>query len=152
FDSPQMISAIRIAWANPYATKYLVQYWSGEEAFDQPAGGYWITFPQGEILESKGGTQTLKLSLVTVKARFLRIWMTESSNTGDSHGSQDERNCVGYATNEVYAGNWTNNGEFVDFITHAPSQNQTATYVSSTDPWHQVSDLEPSRVQTGMDL
>jgi hypothetical protein len=87
-----------------------------------------------------------------VKTRFVRIWMTESSNTCDTHGSDDPRNCVGYAVNEVYAGNFTASGEFIDAITHAPGQNQTATTVSSTDPWHTAADIEPGRVQTGFDL
>jgi Glycosyl hydrolases family 39. len=82
----------------------------------------------------------------------LRISMSESSNTCDTHGAEDIRNCVGYAVNEIYAGNWTMSGEFIDLITHAPSQNQTATYVSSTDPWHTANDIQPSRLQTGMDL
>ena len=36
--------------------------------------------------------------------RYMRIWMTESSNTCDTHGSSDKRNCVGYAINELYVG------------------------------------------------
>src|SRR5262249_52584090 len=44
FGTPQFITAIRITWANPFATKYAVQYWKGEEAFDQPTSGAWISF------------------------------------------------------------------------------------------------------------
>jgi hypothetical protein len=152
FDTPQTISAIRIAWANPYATKYAVQYWTGEDAFAEPTFAKWITFPQGQVIESKGGTVMLKLSSVPVTARYLRIWMMESSNTCDTHDNEDERNCLGYAVNEIYAGNFTASGEFIDLVTHAPGQNQTATHVSSTDPWHRSTDIEPTRVQTGMDL
>ena len=152
FDTPQMINTIRIAWANPYATKYVVQYWTGKEAFDEPTDGSWVTFSNGEVVEGKGGTTTLKLSSIPVKTQFLRIWMTESSNTCDTHGKEDVRNCLGYAVNEIYSGNWTMNGKLVDLVTHAPSQNQTATNVSSTDPWHSSKDVVSSRVQTGMDL
>jgi hypothetical protein len=152
FDTPQMISAIRIAWGNPYATKYVAQYWTGENAFDEPTSGEWVAFPKGAITGSKGGTVTLKLSEKPVKAQYLRIWMTESSNTCDTHGKDDVRNCVGYAVNEIYAGNWSLNGQFIDLVAHAPSQNQTATNVSSTDPWHSPTDIVKSRIQTGMDL
>jgi F5/8 type C domain-containing protein len=152
FGTPQEIDAIRIAWANPYARKYTVQYWAGEEAFEKPTAGVWTQFPGGEVRDGKGGTAALKVSETPVKARFLRIRMTESSNTCDTHGSEDPRNCLGYAVNEIYAGNFTASGEFVDLIVHAPGHNQTATTVSSTDPWHTAVDIEPNRDQTGFDL
>jgi hypothetical protein len=152
FATPQDIDAIRIAWANPYARKYAVQYWVGEDAFEKPTAGTWTLFPGGDVPNGKGGTAALKLSETTVKTRFLRIWMTESSNTCDTHGSDDPRNCVGYSVDEIYAGNLTASGEFIDLITHAPGQNQTATTASSMDPWHSAADIEPSRDQTGFDL
>jgi F5/8 type C domain len=152
FATPQEISAMRIAWANPYAKKYTVQYWAGENAMGKPTAGVWTLFPGGEVQDGKGGTAPLKLSDAPIKARFLRIWMTESSNTCDTHGSDDPRNCVGYAVNEIYAGNFTTTGEFIDLIAHVPGQNQTATIVSSIDPWHTAADIEPSRDQTGFDL
>jgi hypothetical protein len=152
FGTRQDIDAIRIAWANPFARKYAVQYWVGEDAFSKPAAGAWTLFPGGEVQDGKGGTAALKLADTQIKARFVRIWMTESSNTCDTHGSEDPRNCVGYAVNEIYAGNFAASGEFIDAITHAPGQNQTVTTVSSTDPWHTATDIEPNRDQTGFDL
>jgi hypothetical protein len=152
FGTAQEIDALRIAWANPYAHKYTVQHWSGEDAFEKPAAGVWTLFPGGEVQDGKGGTATLRLSGTPVKARFLRIWMTESSNTCDANGSEDPRNCMGYAVNEIYVGNFTATGDFIDLVVHAPGQNQTATYVSSTDPWHTAADIEPNRSQTGFDL
>ncbi|MGH9742323.1 MAG: discoidin domain-containing protein [Candidatus Acidiferrum sp.] len=152
FGTLQQIDAIRIAWANPFARKYVVQYWIGKDAMLKPTAGVWAEFPQGQVQNGKGGTVTLRLSDVPVKARFLRIWMTESSNTCDTHGSEDPRNCVGYAVNEIYAGNFTTDGSFIDAVTHASGQNQTDTIVSSTDPWHTAEDLEPTRDQTGFDL
>jgi hypothetical protein len=32
------VNAIRIAWANPYATTYPVEYWVGRRALDFDAG------------------------------------------------------------------------------------------------------------------
>jgi hypothetical protein len=158
FDEPQDISAIRIVWANPYARKYDVQYWIGEDEFERQDAlnrqttGVWTTFPSGEVQDAKGGTPLLKLASIPVRTRFLRIWMTESSNTCDTHGSDDPRNCAGYAVNEIYAGNFSMTGKFIDLISHAKGQNQTATFVSSMDPWHTAQDIDTRRDQTGFDL
>jgi hypothetical protein len=152
FGTPQDIDAIRIAWANPFARKYSVEYWVGDDTFSKPMAGTWTPFPGGQVQDGKGGMTALKLSDTPIKARFVRIWMTESSNTCDTHGSDDPRNCLGYAVNELYAGNLTATGEFIDGIRHAPGQNQTVTTVSSTDPWHTAADIEANRDQTGFDL
>src|SRR5205085_7250059 len=107
----EKISVIRIDWADPYARSYEVQYWTGEHAMDQPAEGFWTTFPQGAVRDRRGGTATLQLATPPILARFLRIRMTESSNTCDSHGAGDPRNCVGYAITELCAGNFNDDGE-----------------------------------------
>jgi hypothetical protein len=153
FGSSQQIDAIRIAWADPYATRFFVQYWSGgENPMDRPLAGAWNTFPQGEISDSKGGSPLLRLAGQPVRARFLRILMTESSNSCDSHGSGDPRNCVGYAAFEISAGNFSNDGKFIDLVKHVAGENQTATLVSSIDPWHSESDRNPNSVQSGLDI
>jgi len=153
FGTSQQIDAIQIAWADPYATRFLVQYWSGgENPMDRPLAGAWNTFPQGEISDSKGGSPLLRLAGQPVRARFLRILMTESSNSCDSHGSGDPRNCVGYAAFEISAGNFSNDGKFIDLVKHVAGENQTATLVSSIDPWHSESDRNPNSVQSGLDI
>jgi hypothetical protein len=152
FDVPEDITTLKIAWANPYATKYLVQYWDGADPFERPTAGSWNTYPNGTIAGNPGGVATLKLAPAPIKTKFLRILMTESSGTCDTHGSADPRNCVGYAVNELYAGNLNSQGEFIDLITHTPGQQQTSTMVSSHDPWHTADDIERSHVQTGFDL
>jgi len=152
FATPQEISAIEIAWANPYAKKYVVEYWIGKgDAISAQSSGAWTKFPQGDS-SSAGGTNLQRLSDHPVSTRFLRIWMTESSNTCDTHGSGDARNCVGYAIAEIRAGNFNSLGQFVDLVEHTPGQAQTATQVSSIDPWHTAEDVIPSRIQTGFDL
>ena len=149
----ERISELRIDWAIPYAQKYDLQYWSGRDPMDFPTQGVWTLFPEGQVTNGQGGTVTLKLADFPVRVRFLRIWMTESSNTCDSHGSNDPRNCAGYAINEVYAGNISDDGKFVDLLHHSPDQGQSVTYVSSTDPWHAATDLnERNGDQTGFDL
>ena len=149
------VNAVRIAWAEPYARKYAVQFWTGElePFYDGTMKGTWQTFPLGNITEGKGGTVTLKLVSWMINVRYLRIWMTESSNTCDTHGSADMRNCVGYAINELYVGSLSKDGSFNDYVTHFPSRNQTVTWPSSVDPWHAASDLDYGRGdQVGFDF
>jgi hypothetical protein len=153
FALPQEIDAIQIAWANPYATKYVVEYWAGkEDALSKPTSGIWEQFPEGAVATGVGGSKVQRLADHPVATRFLRIWMTESSNTCDTHGSDDPRNCVGYAISEISAGNFTTRGEFVDLVKHTPGQAQTVTQVSSVDSWHTSEDIVSSRIQTGFDL
>jgi hypothetical protein len=150
----QPVDSIRIAWADPFATDFLVQYWTAvEEPMHNPARGVWRTFPFGAFHEAKGGTQTLRLSNAPTSVRYLRIWMTASSNTCDTHGSSDPRNCVGYGIREIYLGTMTSDGTFHDIMRHTPDQEQTATQCSSVDPWHEPSDLGSTRqAQLGFDL
>jgi hypothetical protein len=149
------IDTIRIAWANPYAQDYEVQFWTGElEPFYQgTTKGTWQTFPKGSVAGGKGGTTTLKLIDWKIPVQYMRIWMTKSSGTCDTHGSADKRNCAGYAVDELYAGTLTSDGKFSDFIQHAPSRAQTITWASSVDPWHAEGDLDVTKGdQIGFDF
>ena len=147
------VNAVRIAWADPYARRYLVQYWNGEDPIKQATKGVWQTFPVGAVTDGTGGVATLRLAPVPMSIRYLRLWMTESSNTCDNHGSADKRNCVGYAIQELYVGTIASDGTFYDAIRHIPDQEQTTTLVSSIDPWHEPSDLDPRRRdQMGLDF
>jgi F5/8 type C domain len=149
------VNAIRIAWADPYAKRYSVQFWTGElePFYEGTTKGTWQTFPLGVVGEGKGGTVTQKLVSWMIPVRYLRILMTESSNTCDSHGSADKRNCVGYAINELYVGALSADGQFNDYVTHFPSRQQTVTWPSSVDPWHAASDMDESRGdQVGFDF
>ena len=77
--------------------------------------------PPGDGEDGKGGTPTLKLVSWMIPVRYLRIWMTESSNTCDTHGSADQRNCVGYAIKELYVGTLAPDGQFTDLVEHFPA-------------------------------
>jgi hypothetical protein len=149
----QKIDGIRIAWGEPYAIRYSVQYWTGEDPIKTPTNGTWQTFQQGTMADGKGRTETIRLSGNPMPVRFLRIWMTESSNTCDLDGPADARNCVGYAIRELYLGTITKDGAFHDILRHTPDQEQTTTYCSSVDPWHETSDLGSTKeAQIGFDL
>src|SRR5947209_4251762 len=92
--SEKPVNALRIAWASPYATTYRVEYWVGADALDFDFGpkGEWKPFSSGAVQNAAGGRVTLNLSEAPVSTRFLRILMTDSSNTCDEHGSEDVRN------------------------------------------------------------
>jgi hypothetical protein len=150
----QSVNAIRIAWGEPHATSYRVQFWTAGE--DDPrrsaTRGIWQTFQNGIIASGRGGTVTLPLTNIAISARYLRVWMTVSSNSCDSHGASDVRNCVGYAIREVYAGTVSASGDFSDLAIHRAGPGQSRTFCSSVDPWHQAFDIvQNGREQVGFD-
>jgi hypothetical protein len=166
------LNAIRIDWCEPSAREYEVQYWVGadpmnweEPAMDSTgqggeylpvssqAMGDWHRFPKGAVHAGQGGSVTLKLADNLISTRWVRVVMTQSSNQPGPHGNDDVRHRVGYAIYEVYVGRLEADGKFADFVKHAPhGRRQTATYCSSTDPWHTAADLSPRGDQTGLDL
>jgi hypothetical protein len=161
----QNINAIRIDWCEPSARVYEVQYWTGDdpmnwEAQYSPGGkgvsdqvaGRWNQFPNGMVSDGDGGKVTLKLAHDPVATRWIRVVMTRSNNRTASHRSADARDRAGYSIYEIYVGTVQEDGSFVDLVKHSPNGSQTATYCSSTDPWHSASDLNPRGDQTGFDL
>ena len=150
------VNAVRIAWAAPFARTYQVEYWVGNDAldFDEGPQGEWKTFPLGAVKDAHGGTVTLKFGRSPVTTRFLRVWMTESSNTCDLHGSDDVRNCVGYAIASLTAGNVNASGSFVDVAKDAPGRAKPTYCSSSIDPWHSAADVNAGGryEHTGFDL
>ncbi len=149
-DKKEPVNSIRIHWADPYAESFTVQYWVGDgDAMDDQDQGSWQTFPSGTVTGARGGLTTLGFG-EPVTTRFVRVLMTRSSNTCDTHGSADRRNCLGYAIRELYLGTYTAQG-FTDILHHSPDQKQTLTLCSSVDPWHEPSDLylAPDSMESG---
>ncbi|HEX6802449.1 MAG TPA: discoidin domain-containing protein [Terriglobales bacterium] len=151
----KQVNAVRIVWEDPYATRYQVEYWLGADALDFDFGpkGEWKPFSAGSIKNGHGGTVTLKLGAAPVTTRFLRILMTESSNTCDEHGSADIRNCVGYAIQQITAGALDGKGAFTE-APKGPTEALTTYDASSIDPWHSAADVNDSGSyqHTGFDL
>ena len=109
------VDAIHIQWVNPYAVTYAVQYWIGDDNaldWDMGPNGVWKNFPSGTVTHGAGGDARLKLCDAPVKARFVRVLMSQSSNTPDTHGAQDIRNCVGYALQTLSVGTMDTNGTY----------------------------------------
>ena len=150
--SKQDLNALRLDWAQPYATEYLVQFWTGEDPIHKPAAGSWQLFPHGRVSAAHGGRETLRLAEGSVSAQFVRVLLLHSSNSCTPDERSDRRNCVGYAIAEVALGSVGADGQFHDLLRHTPDQDQTATYCSSVDPWHASTDLdEQAGEQVGFD-
>lgn len=154
-QTEKQVNAARIVWENPYATKYQVEYWTGNDALNFDAGpkGEWKAFAAGVFNNARGGTVTLKVSNAPISTRFIRILMTESSNTCDEHGPEDARNCVGYAIQQISVGTISGHGAFVEVPKQA-AEPLTTYCVSSIDPWHSAADVDDSGgyQHTGFDL
>ena len=153
FERPESINAIRLLWGEPFGKRYQIQYGNFDDVSDialNPEGN-WRDFPQGTIHNGSGGEVSLRVSQVPIKARWLRILLTESSETNHVE-SNDVRDRAGFAVRELDAGFIDTKSEFHDRIRHgADRRKQTIIHVSSTDPWHRESDLDEGVEQTGFD-
>jgi len=150
--SKQKLNAIRVDWAAPYARDYVVQFWSGDDPIKKPAAGSWQRFPHGAIADGHGGSETLRLADQPVEAQFVRILMLHSSDSCVAGARGERRDCVGFAIGEIFLGTLSDDGKLHDLIRHTPDQDQTATYCSSIDPWHESRDLdEKAGEQVGFD-
>jgi hypothetical protein len=149
------MNAIRIAWASPYATTYKVEYWVGKRALDWDEGpqGEWKIFSVGAVRNAQGGTVTLKLADTPVTTQYVRILMTESSNTCDLHGVEDVRNCVGYAIQDIHVGSVDSSSSFVELQKNAGAK-PTTYNTSSIDPWHSAAHVNATGAyqHSGFDL
>lgn len=146
------VDAIRIAWADPFATEFRVQYWRGETVndIDESPSGKWLTFPRGEIHAAAGGDQRLSLADSSISTRFVRLILIAGSHTA-APGARDPRDSAGYAIRELWVGRRAGS-QLTDLLRHGTSrQTQSLTYASSTDPWHRASDIDLDLEQPGFD-
>ena len=153
FGKLKEVNAIRINWANPYAPSYKVDYALdiGESYFDPQETSLWHDFSKGIVTHQQGDAKIVFISSRPIKVRFIRITMTESSETSPQN-SNDIRDKLGFAIYEIQAGLLRNNGRFNDWIIHAANnEKQTVIRVSSNDPWHRAVDLDSSTEQDGID-
>lgn len=156
------VNAVRIRWADPYATRFVVQRWvpADSEGARQPRehpddehipSGRWEPFEHGAVEAGRGGDQIVRVTDAPVDTRLIRILMTATSHTA-LPGSRDVRDSLGVAVREVYAGTIGSDGVLHDVIRHGrPMSRQTIMYVSSTDPWHRAVDRDPNVEQPGFD-
>lgn len=146
----QVVDTADIAWGEPYARRYRVQYWVGHDEYDREGG--WIDFPRGEVRGGQGGHVRLDLGPSREPTGFIRVIMEEGSGTAPP-GADDPRDRMGYAVREVGFGHTGPDGVFHDAVRHGTSKDtQSIAHVSSTDPWHRASDRSADYEQPGVDL
>lgn len=148
------INAIRIAWAEPFAKKFSIQYgdFIGEEDLSQRLPTEWRSFPRGDIQSARASRQTIELSEHPLQVRYVRLRLDQRSGTSPRQ-TRDIRDRLGFAIREIYLGTIDAAGGFHDVIRHGAERNkQTTIYVSSTDPWHRAIDRDENTEQPGFDF
>jgi hypothetical protein len=153
FGTPKLLNAIRIHWGTPYATRYRIEYWPGDDPMHLNLDDDdWQLFGNGEIDNAHGGSELVRLTERPRAVQFVRILMSRSSHIGaDSSG--DIRDSLGFAIREIDLGRIGKDGRFHDHIRHAPDRHrQTIIYTSSTDPWHRAEDIDYDTEQPGLDF
>src|SRR6266852_3959683 len=151
---PTQIDAIKILWAQPFATNYSIEFgeFVGEEDLSQRSPTEWHAFPQGNIANGTGGNALIKLASTPITVKYVRIRLNQSSGTGPRN-SKDIRDRLGFAIREIYLGTLDSRGRLNDVIDHGTARNQqTDIYVSSTDPWHRATDRDDQTEQPGFDF
>src|SRR5207249_11110391 len=148
------VNALRIHWAVPYAKRYRVEYWPGEDPMHLHADDDddWQPFARGNVDDAHGDDQLIRLADRPRPTRFVRIVVNRSSGTS-AEPSDDVRDRVGFAIREIELGHIDGYGRFRDNVRHAANRHrQTVIYVSSTDPWHRAEDIDFIVDQPGLDF
>jgi len=152
--APKSVNAIRIHWGTPYASRYRVDYWPGNDPMHlQPDDDDdWQPFANGTIADAHGGSELVRLTERPRAVQFVRILMSRSSHVA-AESSGDIRDSLGFAIREIDLGKLGKDGRFHDHVRHAPDRHgQAIIYTSSTDPWHRAEDLDSSTEQPGLDF
>jgi len=150
----KLVNAVRVRWAAPYAKRYKVEYWPGDDPMHlhPDDDDDWKPFAQGTIDNAQGRAELIRLSDHSASVQFVRIVMSNSSHT-NAQSSGDIRDSLGFAIGEIELGNIDKRNHFHDHVRHAPDRHrQTIVYASSTDPWHRAEDIDYSTEQPGVDF
>lgn len=121
----ETVDRVAIEWGEPHATQYEIQVWRGEDPIEEPHFGFWAPMHESQ------------------RARYLRVWMTESAMISPS---ADWRDNTGFAIREISVLRGS-----LDLVRHVASSKQTVIWVSSTDPWHRATDIDRDMEQLGLD-
>ena len=154
FGAPKSVNAIRIHWGTPYATRYRVEYWPGDDPMHLHSDDDddWQPFANGAIADAHGGSELVRLAERPRSVQFVRIVMNGSSRIA-AESSGDIRDSLGFAIREIDLGKLGKDRRFRDYVRHAPDRHrQTVIYTSSTDSWHRAEDIDYSTEQPGLDF
>ena len=148
------VNAIRIRWGVPYASRYRVEYWPGDDPMHLHSDDDddWQLFASGSVDNAHGGDELIRLDERPRRVQFVRIVVSGSSRTS-TQPSNDIRDRLGFAIREIEVGTVDKQNRFHDHVRHARDRHrQTIVYVSSTDPWHRAEDIDFSIEQPGLDF
>ena len=148
------VNAIRIHWGTPYATRYRVEYWPGDDPMHlhPDDDDDWQPFANGKMDDAHGGDELVRLSERPRSVQFVRILVNRSSHRNEQN-SDEVRDRLGFAIREIDLGKMGKDGRFHDHIRHAADRHrQTIIYTSSTDPWHRAEDIDQNTEQPGLDF
>src|SRR5437867_3230083 len=152
--APKLVNALRIHWGTPYATRYRIEYWPGDDPMHlhPDDDNDWQPFANGKIDNAHGGSELVRLTERPRAVQFVRILMSRSSHTSEQR-SDDVRDTLGFAIREIDLGKMGKDGRFHNHIRHAPDRHrQTIIYASSTDAWHRAGDIDYSTEQPRLDF
>ena len=150
----RLVDAIRIHWGTPYARRYRIEYWPGDDPMHLHPDNddEWHPFAHGNIDDAQGGDELIRLTERPRSIQFVRLVMSGSSHMS-AQSSDEIRDRLGFAIREIELGKIDKHGRFRDYIRHVPDHHrQTIIYVSSTDPWHRAEDIDYSTEQPGVDF
>src|SRR6267378_4377041 len=73
--APKSVNAIRIHWGTPYATRYRVDYWPGDDPMHlhPDDDDDWQPFANGTIADAHGGSELVRLAERPRAVQFVRI-------------------------------------------------------------------------------
>ena len=147
----KLVDTIRVLWGLPFAAEYEVQFGRVNDISDisQNPPKLWLAFKNGKLKTRTGGEITTRLTHRPVRTRYIRVLLKESSFTAPID-SRDIRDSLGFAIREIYLGTMDSGGHFTDEVRHGTETNQqTNIYVSSTDPWHRLTDIDVNTEHAG---
>jgi hypothetical protein len=148
------VNSIRIRWGTPYAQRYRIEYWTGDDPMHLHTDekDEWRLFLKGEVNDGSGGEENIRLCDKALSVRFMRVLLNRSAGTS-AQPSNDIRDGVGFAIREIGIGRIDSKGRLHDYVQHgADRHKQTIVYVSSTDPWHRAEDIDYNTEQPGVDF
>src|SRR5690349_4132035 len=95
---------VKIDWGQPFASEFTVQHgdFVGPEDLSQRLPTDWHVFPKGDVRNSRGGAQVIRLSDDVRRVRYIRVRLDESSKL--RRNSRDVRDRLGFAIREIYVG------------------------------------------------
>jgi hypothetical protein len=144
------VDALQLDWGAPYARRFRVEAWAGEDSMDDPgeSGARWRPFPHA-VFAGRHGRQRVRLADRARRVRWVRVLLVRGSHTAPRR-ARDVRDRLGFAVRELRVGRLVS-GHLRDVLVHARGNTrQSPVYVSSTDPWHRARDRDPNVEQPSL--